>query len=60
MIMRKSIIPFPRVLSCEKLERIISFSDLWVSHPQRPQGHKRHLAQAIHNRSLNTNEKHEI
>lgn len=33
--------------SVNEIERLISFQDLWIRHPQRPQGHKRHLAQAI-------------
>lgn len=37
--------PLPSV---EEIERLISFQDLWITHPQRPQRHKRKLAQAIH------------
>ncbi len=44
-----------RIPTVNEIERKISFSDLWISHPQRPQAHKRHLAQAIHNLCLEVN-----
>src|SRR5665213_3519965 len=43
--------------SISDIERVISFQDLWITHPQRPQGQKRSLAQAIHSLLENGNGK---